>query len=69
MRTLTLAGAVVCPAAPGFYLNPTRIEDLVDFMAGKVLDLLGVEHDLKTRWEESGAFERGADESDAPTRG
>lgn len=50
MRTLTLAGAVICPTNPGFYLNPQRIEDLVDFMAGKVLDLLGVEHDLDTRW-------------------
>jgi len=52
MRTLTLAGAVICPTNPGFYLMPRTIEDLVDFMVGKVLDLLGVEHDLKTRWGE-----------------
>lgn len=51
MRTLTLAGAVICPTNPGLYLNPQRIEDLIDFMAGKLLDLLGVEHGLKTRWE------------------
>lgn len=51
MRRLTLAGAIVCPTNPGFYLNPQRVEDLVDFMAGKVLDLLKVEHDLRTRWE------------------
>lgn len=50
MRTLTLAGAIVCPTNPGFYLNPRRVEDLVDFMVGKVLDLLGVEHGLATRW-------------------
>lgn len=49
-RALTLAGAIICPANPGFYLNPTSIEDLVDFIAGKVLDLLHVEHTLHTRW-------------------
>lgn len=51
MRTLTLAGAIVCPTNPGFYLGPTGVEDLVDFMVGKVLDLLGVRHDLDTRWK------------------
>lgn len=50
MRTLTLAGAIVCPTNPGFYLKPRTVQDLVDFMAGKVLDLLGVEHSLNTRW-------------------
>jgi 4-hydroxy-3-polyprenylbenzoate decarboxylase len=50
MRTLTLAGAIVCPTNPGFYLNPRSIGEIVDFMVGKVLDLLKVEHDLKTRW-------------------
>jgi 4-hydroxy-3-polyprenylbenzoate decarboxylase len=54
-RTLTLAGAIVCPANPGFYLNPRRVEDLVDFMAGKVLDLLKVEHGLSTRWADQSA--------------
>jgi 4-hydroxy-3-polyprenylbenzoate decarboxylase len=51
-RTLTLAGAIICPTNPGFYLGPRRVEDLVDFMAGKVLDLLKVQHTLATRWEE-----------------
>lgn len=50
MRTVTLAGGIVCPTNPGFYLLPTSIEEIVDFMVGKVLDLLGVEHELKTRW-------------------
>lgn len=45
------AGAVICPACPGFYMKPARVEDLVDFVVGKVLDLLGVPHDLNTRWE------------------
>jgi 4-hydroxy-3-polyprenylbenzoate decarboxylase len=52
MRCLTLAGAIVCPTNPGFYLGPKSVDDLVDFMVGKVLDLLKVEHALKTRWEE-----------------
>lgn len=59
MRALTLSGAVVCPLSPGFYLLPRTVEDLVDFMAGKVLDLLGVEHELKTRWEEAGVDQGG----------
>ena len=50
MRTLTLAGATVCPTNPGLYLRPRTIEDVVDFVAGKVLDLLGVRHGLETRW-------------------
>lgn len=54
METLLLAGATICPPNPGFYLNPRRIEDVVDFVVGKVLDLLHVEHDLKTRWEDAG---------------
>jgi flavin prenyltransferase len=52
MRQLTLAGAIVCPTNPGFYLLPKTVDDLVDFMVGKVLDLLRVEHALKNRWEE-----------------
>ena len=54
MRTVTLAGGIVCPTNPGLYLKPQRVEDLVDFMVGKVLDLLRVEHTLRTRWEEKG---------------
>lgn len=50
MRTLTLAGAIICPTNPGFYLGPRSVDDLVDFMVGKVLDLLKIDHDLKTRW-------------------
>ena len=51
MRTLTLAGATICPANPGFYLGPRTVADIVDFTVGKVLDLLGVEHDLDVRWK------------------
>jgi 4-hydroxy-3-polyprenylbenzoate decarboxylase len=44
------AGAVVLPASPGFYAKPKDVQQLVDFVAGKVLDVLGVEHDLFRRW-------------------
>lgn len=52
-RRAALAGAIVCPTNPGFYLHPCRIEDLVDFMVAKVLDLLKVEHALLARWPAS----------------
>lgn len=47
---LSEAGAIICPAAPGFYMLPQTISDLVDFVVGKLLDLIDVEHPLKTRW-------------------
>ena len=50
MLALHDAGAVVLPASPGFYGAPTTVQQLVDFVAGKVLDVLGVKHDLLTRW-------------------
>ncbi|NUR58845.1 MAG: UbiX family flavin prenyltransferase [Catenulispora sp.] len=44
------AGAVVLPAAPGFYAGMKDVQQLVDFVAGKILDVLGVEHTLFERW-------------------
>lgn len=52
METLALAGATICSPNPGFYLHPKGICDMVDFVVGKVLDLLKVPHGLKTRWED-----------------
>jgi len=51
MEAVTLAGGVIAPANPGWYLGPRSLDDLVDFVAGKCLDLLDVPHALKTRWE------------------
>ena len=45
------AGAVVVPASPGFYGKPKHVQQLVDFVAGKVLDVMGIEHDLLVRWQ------------------
>jgi len=50
MLRVTRAGAIVMPAAPGFYHRPQSVGDLVDFIVARVLDHLHVEHDLVARW-------------------
>ena len=50
MLAVTRAGAVVMPAAPGFYHRPSEVSDLVDFVVARVLDHLGVSHGLAKRW-------------------
>jgi 4-hydroxy-3-polyprenylbenzoate decarboxylase len=50
MLRLSRAGAVVLPAAPGFYGRPQQIGELIDFVVARVLDQLGVEHRLGKRW-------------------
>jgi len=49
---LSQSGAIILPAMPGFYHGPETIEDLVDFVVGKILDQLDVQHSLFTRWGE-----------------
>lgn len=49
--TATEAGAVVLPAAPGFYHRPTEVGELVDFVVQRVLDLLGLDLSIAPRWE------------------
>jgi flavin prenyltransferase len=49
--TLDEVGAVVLPASPAFYAKPKTMQQLVDFVAGKILDVIGVDHDLFTRWD------------------
>ena len=50
MLRLARAGAVILPAAPGFYNRPQSVQDLVDFIVARVLDQLDVEHALARRW-------------------
>ncbi len=50
LLSLAEAGAVILPAMPGFYHRPQRVEELVDFIAGKVLAALGAGRDLLPPW-------------------
>jgi 4-hydroxy-3-polyprenylbenzoate decarboxylase len=50
-KVLSDAGVILAPANPGFYLNPTTVGEVVDFVAGKLLDLVGVPHPFDTRWD------------------
>ncbi len=59
MKRLSAAGAIIAPLSPGFYLEPKSINDLVDFVAGRLLDLLGVPHGLEKRWESHPAKREG----------
>ena len=52
MLKLTRLGAVVIPASPGFYHQPRTIEDLVDFVVGRILDQCGIPQDIMPRWGE-----------------
>ncbi|MEZ4601328.1 MAG: flavin prenyltransferase UbiX [Syntrophotaleaceae bacterium] len=49
---LSRAGARIVPAMPAFYHRPQKMEDLVDFVVGKVLDNLGIDHQLYRRWDD-----------------
>ena len=50
MTAITEAGGVVISAAPGFYNHPQTMDDLIDFVVGKVLDVMGLGHGLVERW-------------------
>jgi len=52
MLALAELGVVVVPAMPAYYHKPKDIDGLVDFVVGKVLDLLGIKHRLYQRWQE-----------------
>lgn len=55
LRNLTAcaeAGAIVLPAMPALYTRPATVDDMIDFVVGRVCDVLGVEHQLLRRWGE-----------------
>lgn len=51
LLTLSNAGATIIPAAPAFYNKPSKIEDLIDFTIGKILDILKIDNNLFDRWK------------------
>ncbi len=50
-KILSDAGVILAPTNPGLYLNPTTVAEIIDFVAGKLLDLIGVRHTMDTRWD------------------
>ena len=53
MHRLSTMGVGIIPAMPGFYHNPKSIEELVDFLVGKILDYLNIENKLFKKWEDT----------------
>jgi len=51
MTAAARAGAAIVPAMPAFYHGPRTFEDLADFIVGRVLSLLGIEHELFRPWK------------------
>ncbi|MEK6776403.1 MAG: flavin prenyltransferase UbiX [bacterium] len=51
MLKLSHLGVVILPPMPAFYHRPKTIEDLVDFVVGRVLDVIGIEHELYQKWQ------------------
>ena len=52
MLTLSKNGASILPAMPGFYHKPKTLEELVDFVVGKILDHLDIDNKLFDKWED-----------------
>jgi 4-hydroxy-3-polyprenylbenzoate decarboxylase len=55
LTTCAEAGAVVLPAMPALYTKPATVDDMINFVVGRVCDQLGVAHQLSRRWGESGS--------------
>jgi 4-hydroxy-3-polyprenylbenzoate decarboxylase len=50
MLILAQQGVHIVPAMPAFYHRPQTMDEMIDFMVGKVLDVMGIDHDVYTRW-------------------
>lgn len=67
MASLSREGATIMPATPAFYAGATSIQQMVDFVVGRVLDQIDVEHALFTRWDGALADPAGRDDPEEPT--
>ncbi len=52
MKRISIAGGIVSVASPGFYHKPKTVEDMVNFVVGKILDNFGIKHSLYRKWRE-----------------
>lgn len=50
MRMLSMAGAIIMPASPSFYSSPQSVDNLVDTVVSRVLDHIGIDNSVSTRW-------------------
>lgn len=58
MLVVTRAGAVIFPPTVSYYARPASVEEMTDYVVGRVIDQLGIEHDLITRWKDDTNHER-----------
>ena len=65
MTALAEAGAIICPANPGFYTLPPSVDDVVNLVVGRLLDLLDIPHSLHPRW--TGSAPKLPMEKESPT--
>jgi 4-hydroxy-3-polyprenylbenzoate decarboxylase len=60
MRLARLAGAIILPPVMAYYPRPRTVDDVTDFFVGKVLDVLGLQHELYRRWGDEAGVSRDA---------
>ena len=53
MVSFTEAGGIIVPCSPGFYMHPESLDDIINFMVGKVLDVLGIAHSVCPKWKQT----------------
>jgi len=51
------AGATIMPASPGYYYHPKTVDDLINFMVGKILNVIGINHDVIKAWNPDTAMD------------
>jgi 4-hydroxy-3-polyprenylbenzoate decarboxylase len=52
MTSISKEGGIILPAMPGFYHNPQTLDDQIDFIVGKIFDLLKINNKLFTKWKQ-----------------